>query len=177
MAESRTVTLLTGQPHIGKSTIIQKIADLTADKSGGFYTREISFNGQRTGFEIVTLNGCSVLLATKDANVAFTQEVHFRGYKVNLEAIDRIAVPALLEAVSSRKLVIVDEIGPIEIFSENFCNVVASIINNPQIAVVGTIVERSYRVADEIKAHPRVTIQVVTFENRDSLPQTILSNL
>jgi len=177
MTETLPVTLLTGKPHIGKSTVIQKIVELAASSSGGFYTREVHANGQRTGFEIITLGGQSALLATKNPNTIFTNQIYFGSYKIDLNVVDRVVVPALLEAVDSKKLVIIDEIGPMEIFSENFCNAVLNIINDPRLVVVGTVVQRSYKFADMIKAHPRVTIKLVTFENRDSLPAMIYSDL
>lgn len=177
MEQERPVILLTGQPHIGKSTIIQKVVEFAASKSGGFYTKEVHSHGKRIGFEIVSLKGQSALLATKDPSINFNDWVFFESYKINLDAINKVAVPALLDAVNSKKLVVIDEIGPMEIFSESFCNVVLNIINNPQVMVVGTIVQRPYVIADTIKAHPRVRIKLVTTENRNDLPVVIYSTI
>jgi nucleoside-triphosphatase len=50
--------LITGQPGIGKTTLIKKLATELADlRPVGFYTEEIRENGVRRGFELVSLSG------------------------------------------------------------------------------------------------------------------------
>ena len=99
------------------------------------------------------------------------------GFKINLDGIDLVAVPALLKAAAEHKLVIVDEIGPMEIYSQPFRQAVSGLIEDPAIPVIGTIVQRPHTFADQIKAHPRVTLQPVTIENRERLSQDVYSLL
>jgi nucleoside-triphosphatase THEP1 len=130
------VILLTGRPGIGKTTAIRHIvAALVActqlrwgrlhpapqeEGAGGFYTREVRAGGRRTGFELVTLAGETALLATKDPDETFDRPVPFGRYRVNLDAIDAVGVPALLDALDQGQVVVVDEIGPMEILSPRF---------------------------------------------------------
>ena len=55
--------LLSGAPGVGKTTIIKQAIDTVKEKTGGFYTREIRNQGVRQGFEIVTLDEQSAILA------------------------------------------------------------------------------------------------------------------
>ena len=49
---------LTGNPGVGKTTLIRTIAErLEGIRFAGFYTEEIRQGGQRTGFSAVTLDG------------------------------------------------------------------------------------------------------------------------
>jgi nucleoside-triphosphatase THEP1 len=170
------IVLLTGAPHIGKTTIIKDvISSLDPSAVGGFYTREMqSCTGERVGFEIMTLDGESDCLATKQADLNFSNQILFGDYRVNLDAIDLTGVPALLVALKKRKTICIDEIGPMEIFSEIFQHTILRIINSDA-NIIGTIVERPYQFADTVKAHPGVTIVPVTLENRNSLPGYIVS--
>ncbi|HYN89959.1 MAG TPA: nucleoside-triphosphatase [Ardenticatenaceae bacterium] len=168
MGSGRPVILLTGAPGAGKSTVIQKVLGRLGARAAGFYTREVRSAGERTGFEIVTTGGEVAWLATKRQEVAFAREVSFHGYRVNLDALDLVAAPALLDATRQGKVVVVDEIGPMEIFSESFCRAVR-VLRDGDATVVGTVVERPNAFADAVKAHPRVRVVPVTRENREAL--------
>lgn len=174
--ERRAAILLTGRPGIGKTTVIQQtISRLGADRAGGFYTRELRRAGRRIGFEIVTLKGERGLLATTDPD-AVTGGVPFGRYRVNRTAIEQIAVPALRRAWQAGKVVILDEIGPMEILSPVFCDVVWTLLEE-QAHILGTIVQRPYRFADDVKRHQAVAIVNVTVDNRDSLPPALATRL
>lgn len=164
--------LLTGRPGVGKSTIIKAVASCLGHRVGGFYTREVRVAGQRTGFELVTLAGETDLLATKSAAITFPTEVPFGKYRVNLAAIDRLAVPSLWQAVTQEQIVVIDEIGPMELLSETFCQAVQELLDTP-VVILGTIVERPHSFADLVKQHPRVQLKLVTLANRDQLPEQL----
>jgi nucleoside-triphosphatase len=167
---TRPVLLLTGAPGVGKSTIIQRVIAQLPERPGGFFTREVRRNGVRVGFEIVTLDGETALLATTDAHATFPNQRRLGRFIVNAEAVAQVAVPAMERAAERGALVIVDEIGPMEIFSERFCDAVRNLLDDDHCAVFGTIVARPHRFADDVKKHPRVRLVAVTRENRDELP-------
>lgn len=146
------------------------------EKAGGFYTRELRRAGRRTGFEIVTLTDQRDMLATKLREIAFTRAAPFGQYRVNLAAIDNLAVPAVRQAQRQKQIVVLDEIGPMEILSEVFCQAVLEILTSP-VLVIGTIVQRSQPFADRVKGHGRVTVKEVTPDNRDRLPESICTEL
>ncbi len=169
--------LITGQSGSGKTTAIRKIISLLGGKCAGFYTQEIRSQGVRVGFEIVTTDGETKALA-QNLPVRDSQNVvSFGKYWVNLDALDNIAVPSLIKAMNERKIIVVDEIGPMEIFSEAFCNTLIKILNNNDLSIVGTIVQRPYVFADTVKTHRRVEIITITPDNRDNIPSQIYARL
>jgi nucleoside-triphosphatase THEP1 len=170
----KPVVLLTGEPKIGKSTIIQNIVESFGDILGGFYTREIKQDSIRVGFEIITLRGEKVELARKTTQVVFKNEQSFGDYKVNLDAITWVAIPSLKEAVLRRQIIILDEIGPMEMLSESFQTMVLEILENSDLFVLGTVVQRNYEFSDSIKSHYRVILKTVTVQNRERLYPEIL---
>lgn len=51
---------VTGQPGVGKSTLIHRVLEqlqLPAGTATGFYTEEVRSGGERQGFDVVTLDG------------------------------------------------------------------------------------------------------------------------
>jgi nucleoside-triphosphatase len=167
-----TILLLTGKPHIGKTTIIKKVVRLV-NNIGGFYTQELRLSdGRRAGFEIVTLSGEKHCLATKRSEINFPNQIPFGEYKINIDAINLVGVPSLQSALEEEKVICIDEIGPMEIFSENFRNTILKILDSDA-KVIGTIVQRPYEFADMVKSHFRVKLIEVTYDNRDALPKQI----
>ncbi|QPC81704.1 NTPase [Phototrophicus methaneseepsis] len=169
----KNVILVTGKPGVGKTTLIKTILDRFPDV-GGFYTREIRDNGVRVGFEIVTLDGKTGLLATKLPNVNFENQVSFGSYKVNIDTVNSLAIPSVEEAVEHRQLIIIDEIGPMELFSKEFQTMITRILQRENIHILGTIVEREHNFADKIKAHPQVRLVTLTEQNRSDIMQSVV---
>lgn len=168
--------LLTGPPGVGKTTAIKAVTALLGAKAGGFYTRELRHRGERTGFEIVTLDGRTAWLASRSPTPTFKDEVQFGRYRVNLTAVNSFVVPALQRALDAGKIVVIDEIGPMEILSELFCDTVQKILNESA-PVVGTIAQRPTPFGDRARRHPRVQVIALTPENREQLPPQVAAQL
>lgn len=163
--------LLSGPPRCGKTTVIMEVVKrLSRSNCGGFYTDEIKESGRRTGFSIHTLDGGKGTLS----HVNIKGPPRVGRYGVNVADLERIGVPALMDAVRNRGLVIIDEIGKMELFSEKFREAVLLSLDSP-VPVLGTIMESGNSFADAIKRRRDVTLIQVTTENRDSLPDRLVS--
>lgn len=139
--------LLTGNPGCGKTTLIERVISQLSTPVGGFYTQEIRERGVRKGFEIVTLDGQRGILA--HINIQSPKKVG--KYGVNISALDTIAVASIQAAVAEQKIVVIDEIGPMEMLSERFCQAVMRTLESDT-TVLGTIVTRRTPFTDQIKA-------------------------
>ena len=154
------VYLLTGQPGIGKTKLIkQAIAGMTG-KAGGFYTEEIRSHGIRKGFKLVTLDGEEAILA----HIKIQSKYQVGKYGVDVDALERVGVAALQKALQQCQLIVVGEIGRMELFSNSFKKTVLEIIDSGK-WLLGTIMLNSNQWADTIKRRPEVFITPVTGSN------------
>ena len=156
----KQVYLLTGRPGTGKTSLIKQAIAVMRGKAGGFYTEEIRSEGVRQGFRLVTLDGQSAILA--HVNIHSPHQVS--KYGVNIDNLDRVGVSALLKAAQQCDLVVVDEIGKMELFSANFREAILQIINSGKRAL-GTIMLSPNPWADAIKLKPQVNLITVTRAN------------
>jgi nucleoside-triphosphatase len=161
--------LLTGQPGSGKTAIIKEALARTKVKGGGFYTEEMRTGGVRQGFRIVTLDGQEAVLA----HVDISSPHRVSKYKVDTGALDRVGVSALRRAVTESDLVIVDEIGKMEVLSPQFKETVRQAIDSDR-KVLGTIMLNFHPFADEIKRHPQAETLSVTRDNHAEVVKKVL---
>lgn len=161
--------LLTGRPGCGKTTVIRKVVAALATPAGGFYTRELRQEGRRVGFEIVTLDGRRGTLS----HVEIPGRSRVGRYGVDLATLDELSVGAVRGTLATGGLVVIDEIGPMELLSARFREVVLEVLDSPA-TLLGTVMRRRTTFTDQIKNHPKVTLIEVTPGNRDTLPAQIL---
>ena len=156
--------LLTGRPGCGKTTLIKRVVNNLPRRAGGFYTEEIRDAGTRVGFKIVTLDGEEVVFAHIDLKMP----QYVGKYRLDLPALERIGVGAVRQAVRSRRLVVIDEIGPMEIRSAIFRGAVNEALDS-EVPVLATIFARSLPFTEAIKSRPDVMLIEVRFDNRERL--------
>jgi len=161
--------LLTGRPGTGKTSLIKQAIAGMGSKAGGFYTEEIRSRGVRLGFKLVTLDGQSAILAHIDIHSPY----RVSKYGVDIDSLDRIGVSALNQAAKKCNLVVVDEIGKMELFSANFREAVLRIIDSGK-RVLGTIMLNSNPWADTIKLKPQVKVITLTQANYHQVLKDLL---
>ena len=153
----KTVYLLTGRPGTGKTSLVRQAVAELKGKVGGFYTEEIRVQGTRLGFKLITLDGQEAVLA----HVDFHGRHRVGKYGVDVDALERVGVPALAEAIRQRDVIVIDEIGKMELFSNRFREVVLEAIQSGK-RVLGTIMLAPHPWADDIKRQPQVKLVEVT---------------
>lgn len=156
--------LLTGQPGVGKTTLITRILKELPLEAKGFFTEEIREKGVRQGFKIRTLDGKEGILAHVDS----ASPKRVGKYGVNVEEFEQIGVKTLEEALQQGSPVIIDEIGKMELYSTRFKETLFKVLERSPL-VIATIAERGDHFIEMIKARSDVTILTITSENRHSL--------
>lgn len=165
--------LLTGEPGIGKTTVLRKIVgSIGIGRCGGFYTQEIRSQGIRTGFQVVTLDGQSGTIA----DVSYASRMRVGKYGVDINVLEAIGITAIYEAIEHKELVIVDEIGPMQLYSSKFKQAVIDAVRSTR-PLLGTIVSRPWPWADELKLCPSIETHHITASNRDSVVDKLVSIL
>lgn len=156
--------LLTGRPGCGKTTLIKRVVNELARPSGGFYTEEIREAGTRVGFKLVTLDGEETVLA----HVDFKTRERVGKYGLNLSTLEAVGLKAIREAARTQQLVVIDEIGPMEIRSPIFREAVSEALDSGA-PILATIVARPLPFTDAIKKRADVTVIEVRPDNREQL--------
>ena len=163
------VYLLTGSPGTGKTTVIRQAVAMSKARAGGFYTEEIRTGGARQGFRIVTLDGNDAILSHVDS----LSRHRVSKYGVNIQNLDNIGVAAINQAIEESDLIVIDEIGKMELFSPRFREAVLRAIDSGQ-KVLGTVMLSPNPFADEVKRRPNVKVIEITRTNHEQAMKEIL---
>jgi len=167
---AKTVYLLTGSPGTGKTTLLREAIAGIPDGVDGFYTQEIREGGKREGFEICTLRGERAILAHVNIKGPF----RVGRYGVDQESLDRVGVTAINCAIEGEKIVVIDEIGKMELLSSSFRQAVLAALKSGQ-KVLGTIMASYHPFADSIKQHPEVELLELNRDGREEIKIKVLS--
>ena len=171
---NRLKILLEGRPGVGKTTVARRLADLlreTGLEPKGFVTEELREAGRRVGFAVETLEGERAVLA----HVDLRGPPRVSRYGVDVEAFERLALPALAELGES-DLVVLDELGKMELASEPFRAAVRRLFAEEG-AVVATVHTARHPFTDALKRRAPVETIRVTTRNRDDLPRDLAARL
>jgi nucleoside-triphosphatase len=172
MPQSKTAFLLTGRPGCGKTTLIRRLVEGLGVSAGGFYTEEIRRGGRREGFALITLDGRTATMAS----VRSPSRHRVSKYGVDLEAIDGVGAPAIERATATAALVVIDEIGKMELFSNRFRQAVLAALESGK-PILGSIMLAPHPWADAVKARPEVEVILLTEANRSQVESDLLTTL
>jgi nucleoside-triphosphatase len=164
--------LLEGRPGIGKTTLVTRvIARLQQEgvEVAGFTTREIRIAGNRAGFEVERIGGPAAVLA----HVDLPGPPRVGRYGVDLAAFEKVALPSLQEPSD---VVVIDELGSMELASKSFVDAVSRLLANDR-PLLASVHMRRHPVTDRIKNDRSVTVLRIDASNRDQLVEEISRRL
>jgi len=162
--------LITGYPGTGKTTLVKKILENLSCNIGGFYTHEMLENGRRTGFYITDFDGNQMVMASGKS----ASQYRVNKYGVNIDAFEKVGIPAMERALQSADLVVIDEIGRMEMFSTKFCEKLRKVFDADK-PLLATIKKIDCALTKELKEREDVEIFEVTKQNRDKIFEDVLS--
>jgi nucleoside-triphosphatase THEP1 len=163
--------LITGYPQSGKTTLVMKFLKQTTLDCVGFYTEEIrNKQGIREGFKVVGIStGQEGILA----HVNVKSEYRVGKYGVNLVDFEKVA---LKEMEKEADLVIIDEIGKMELFSKLFKTQLLKCLERGN--VLATITKKGGgEFVMQLKHRTDIEFLEITKNNRNLIIKTLVDRL
>jgi nucleoside-triphosphatase len=170
----KRILLLTGNPGVGKTTVLTKTVETLKAEGisvGGMISREAREGNVRVGFEILDLTN------NKHGWLAHINQKtgpQIGKYHVNLEDLENMGAAAIIEAVEKCDVIAIDEIGPMELFSQKFKQAVKQALESRKVVLAVVHAKARDQLINEVKRREDAEIFTVTLANRDSLPEELI---
>ncbi|MDP8024108.1 MAG: NTPase [Nitrososphaeria archaeon] len=170
-----SVYVITGPPGIGKTTALVKLVKMLRNAGvevDGFYSVEVKEKGERKGFSFVdVVTGETAELASLSGD-----GIRFGRYRVKVKNIDEFVPRVIHRAAEYAEVIVIDEIGPMELFSGSFRKAVEELLKTDKAVIA--VVHRSFShdLMKEILKSAKATVEV-TESNRDSVPEQLYEML
>ena len=163
--------LIASLPGSGKTTLICNVVQ-NLTNTRGFYTREITQKGRRVGFSLNLLGGDELILAHVDIESRY----RVGKYGVDVETFENAVCPEIEAALTENAVLVIDEIGKMELFSERFRSAVQKALDSP-LPLLAAILQKPLPFADWVKARPDVELIELTHLNRGKLVAILTETL
>lgn len=173
--------LLTGAPRCGKSTLVRRLVERFPGNAGGMMAAELlGPEGRRCGFELQVVwrsaggelrvvDRAVLAEAAPDEMAEPLPGARVGRYFVRPEALS-LAVRALDGAMHEGGLVVIDEIGPLQLASPAFRDAVLRCLDGPG-DLLATVAQSQDAFVELLKARPGVRVVEVTRQNRQHLAE------
>jgi nucleoside-triphosphatase len=165
--------LLTGPPRSGKTTVTNEVINRLRARGvrvGGMTTSEVTQGGVRRGFQVMDISsGRTGTLA----QVSGLLGPRIGKYTVNQADLDDVGVKAIESAEDDADLIVIDEVGPMELTSRAFVNAVETALRSTKPVILTLHWKVSHPLLDRIRIEARGKLTTVTPENRAMLAPEI----
>ena len=154
-----------------KSEILQRGGDLNEfNIVGGMRSEPLMENGERVGYKCIDIsNGEEGIIAHKDIDT----RLRILGYGLNLEELERVAVPAIEFAQEECEIIVIDEIGKFAVESEAFVSAVRLALEVDKPTLLALHKKSRHPLLQDIRRRDDARILEVTPVNRALLPYKI----
>jgi nucleoside-triphosphatase len=170
---------ITGKPRVGKSTVIKEVINRLKAESiglGGMLTADIREGGRRIGFSLEDINTGEKGILAHVHHRQIGTKVKVGKYAVNLTDLDSIGANSIKNALAQPDpiIIIVDEIGPMELKSKRFIEAVEEAIESGKSMLVSVHQRSEHELVKRVKKE--FEMFEVTEENRDEMANCIIQH-
>ena len=165
---------ITGLPNAGKTYALVKVIEMLEASElavGGMITEPISEDDRRVGFYVMDW-------ATKEKQIFAHRDLESKimvgKYGVDLSALETIGVEALRNASRDADVIVIDEVGKMEIECESFVDAVKEALEVDKPLILTLHKKSRNPLLQDIRRRDDVRILEVTPVNRDLLPYKIV---
>ena len=173
----KRVLILTGAPGVGKTTVLIRTVDALraqGESVSGMISREAKEGNVRVGFEIIDLadgkHGWLAHVNQKDGP-------QVGKYHVNLRDLEEIGVKAIVDAAEKCNVVAIDEVGPMELYSQRFKQAVKQVITSKRLVLAVVHSRARDKLISQMKEREDTAVFTVTLSNRDNLPEVLKAKI
>jgi nucleoside-triphosphatase len=166
---SKRRIIITGRPGVGKTTLIDSVISELPIPIGGMITKEIRKCGHRVGFSVIDL---ATRLEGVLAHIHQADGPKVGRYRVNLEDLVNIGIQAIDRAREQGRLVVIDEIGPMEVTSARFIPAVQRVIQADTPFIISTHANLNHPFVHILRS--QFPLYRVKTGNRDQLVERII---
>ena len=178
---------VTGLPRSGKSAVMEKVVSMLTEERrdemrargddvaaakllGGMRCEPVIEDGERVGFKCINFQtGEEDVMAHKSID----SRTRVLGYGIDPEALERIAVPAIQEAMDDYEVLVIDEIGKFSVESEAFVEIVRKAMEIDKPTLLTLHKKSRHPLLQDIRRRDDARILEVTPVNRALLPYKI----
>jgi len=178
---------VTGLPRSGKSAVMEKVLEMLVEERGreisarggdpstsqiigGMRTEPILDGSERNGYRIVDIrSGESEVIAHREID----SRLRVLGFGIDIEAIERVSIPAIEYAKDHCEVIVIDEIGKFAVESEGFVNAVRSALEVDKPTLLALHKKSRHPLLQDIRRRDDARILEVTPVNRALLPYKI----
>ncbi|MFZ5817284.1 MAG: nucleoside-triphosphatase [Bacillota bacterium] len=166
--------LLTGAPRSGKSSLIRRLAEASTGAAGIITVERRGADHRRIGFDLLAVycrpgRPLQVIQEAPLARLAHPSGLRVGRYGVEPGALE-LAVHALDAAMHEGSLVLIDEIGPLQICSPAFREAVDRCLDS-RCSLLGSLSTQEDPYLAAIRRRPGVRVLEVTPQNRAHLAE------
>ena len=166
---------ITGMPSVGKTDTLIRIIQALEDHGyvvEGMITEPIIEKKKRVGFYVTDWQ-------TRErevfAHIDFELKDKIGKYGVDINALEMIGVPAIEKAIADEEvnIIVIDEIGKMEMLSEKFCEMVIEALDSDKPLMVTLHKKSRTPLLQDVRRRDDIRILEVTPVNRNLLPYKI----
>ena len=178
---------ITGLPRSGKSAVLDKVVSMIIEERktdsrgrrrmnvaniiGGIRTEAIIEDGERVGYACVDI-------LSGDRGVMAHREIDSRnrilGFGIDPSELDKVAVPAIQNAIGNCEILVIDEVGKFSVESEGFVAAVRGALEYDMPTLLTLHKKSRHPLLQDIRRRDDGRILEVTPVNRALLPYKIL---
>lgn len=161
--------LLTGEPGIGKTSILMDVLAELDFKAMGFVTQKIKSGKTDKGVNLMTLDGQQAVLASTSKKSTYK----VGKYCVDLDVVNDVGVVALQKAIAESELIVIDQIGKMETFSKKFREMAQRCLDC-DVPVFGVIQNFASPFINSVTNRDDVVIINIDAANREDMPVNLV---
>ena len=162
---------------MGKTTVLARTVSALRERGisvGGMFSREVREGGVRVGFEIVDIaSGRRGWLA----HVNQQDGPQVGKYRVNVGDLETVGVQAIIDAVENHDVVSIDEIGPMELFSEKFKEAAQKALESSKLVIAVVHWKAQDKLVLDAKSRADAEVFTVTTQSRETLHEALVEKV